>query len=73
LFRQFPKHLVVLTFISALAACSNKQIYESTQLNRQNECYKLPDAQIDECMEQHKKSFDEYDRKRQELLEEEDN
>jgi hypothetical protein len=54
-----------------LPACSNQQLYDAIQQNRQLECQKLPGIQYEECMKQHSQPYDEYERQRQELLDKE--
>jgi hypothetical protein len=51
-----------------LAACSQQQVYDAVQQNRQLECQKLPDSQYEECMKQYSEPYKEYERERQELL-----
>ena len=53
----------------AVAACSHEQVYNAIQQNQQLECQKLPGAQYDECMEQLSEPYQEYQRSREELLE----
>ena len=66
------KRLTVALMIIAcnvLTACSNRQVYDAVQNNRRLECDKLPDsAQRDECLQQYSESYDEYQRKREEIL-----
>lgn len=54
--------------LSALAACSNQQLYNNIQKNRQLECQKLPGRQYDECMKQVSEPYEAYERDRQELI-----
>lgn len=69
------KLLIIATLIAVsalISSCSNRQIYDSVQNNRRMECDKMPDsAQRDACLEQYSESYDSYQRKREELLEEE--
>lgn len=51
-------------------ACSHQQVYDAVQQNRQLECQKLPGTQYEECMKQFSEPYEEYERERQELLEE---
>ena len=48
--------------------CSNKSIYNNVQLNNRQSCQKLPPSQYDECIKQTEKSYDEYERERNEIL-----
>ena len=60
--------LFLLGALLTLVACTNQEIYEATQKNRQQECQKLPtSAAIEQCMEQYKEPYEDYERKRKEL------
>lgn len=64
-------HPVVLVLcVLALPACSNRQVYEAIQQNRQLECQKLPGTRYEECMRQYSEPYDEYKRDRDELTKE---
>ncbi|MEE4144950.1 MAG: hypothetical protein V2I26_09130 [Halieaceae bacterium] len=63
--------VVLALCILALPACSNRQVYDAIQQNRQLECQKLPGTQYDECMQQFSEPYDEYRRQRDELIKEE--
>lgn len=65
-------HLVVylIIFFSSLSACSNRQLYHSAQTSRLNECNNLIGYQRDKCLEQSSKSYEQYQREREEVLEE---
>jgi len=56
--------------VLALPACSNRQVYDAIQKNRQLECQKLPGTQYDECMKQVSEPYDDYKRDRDELTKE---
>lgn len=62
--------LLIFVLLSAVVACSNKATYENIQINNRNECAKAPPAQYDECMARANRSYEEYQREREELLEE---
>ena len=57
-----------LFLLSVLAACSNQQLYNGIQKNRQLECQKLPGSQYDECMKEVSEPYEEYEHDRQELI-----
>ncbi len=67
--KGYPVALVL--FALALSACSNRQVYDAIQNNRQLECQKLPGTQYEECMKQFSEPYDEYRRERDELTKEE--
>jgi len=60
--------LILMTIIS-ITGCGNRAIYDNIQLNNRHDCAKLPISQYDECMERASKSYDEYEKERQENLE----
>ncbi len=62
--------LVLVLCVLALPACSNRQVYEAIQQNRQLECQKLPGTRYEECMRQYSEPYDEYKRDRDELTKE---
>ena len=62
--------VVLVLCVLALPACSNRQVYEAIQQNRQLECQKLPGARYEECMRQYSEPYDEYKRDRDELTKE---
>jgi len=62
--------ILFIAFIGAflLSACSNKEVYNTVQKNRKQDCQKLPPSVYEECIKQHSESFDEYERKRRQVL-----
>lgn len=50
-----------------LSSCSNRQMYNAVQNNRQIECQRLPVVQYDECMNELDESYDSYEKKREEI------
>lgn len=62
------KVIPLLLVLLILTGCSNRSIYENIQANNRMECSKLPPSQYDECVENANKSFDEYEREREEIL-----
>lgn len=64
------KYIVVGALLASVAACSHEQVYSAVQQNRQFECSKLPQPEYEECMRETGMSYDEYERRRQELLKE---
>ena len=62
--------LLLLLAAWLLQACSNQQVYDAIQQNRQLECQKLPGTQYEDCMKQYSEPYQEYERERQELLQE---
>lgn len=63
----FKAVLIALMLVSW--GCSNRALYEGTQINRINDCQKLQGRAFEDCMAQHQMSYPEYERKREEVLE----
>lgn len=63
------RYIILFCLSIILIGCSNKQMYEAAQNNRKSECRKLPDQQQEDCMKAHSESYEEYSRKREEVLE----
>lgn len=68
------KYAFVLFALSCMgmAACSNRSVYETIQANNRLDCQKVPVAQQEDCLRQADKSYEEYERERQELLKKDD-
>ncbi|HEY7886499.1 MAG TPA: hypothetical protein VIC08_16240 [Cellvibrionaceae bacterium] len=62
--------LLVLIPLLGAAACSNRTIYDGTLISQRNDCLKEPPGQYQQCLERNNKSYDEYQREREEILEE---
>lgn len=56
-------------FVLASTGCSNKAMYDNMRIHQRNECLKAPPPAHAECIERTKKSYEEYERERNELLE----
>jgi len=57
--------LVCISF----SGCCSKELYESTQPKYdENECRQLPPHQYEECINQEAKTFEEYKREREEII-----
>lgn len=63
------KVMSLLAMILFASGCTNQDIYNSIQKNRQNKCSTLPPLQYEECMKQHSETYQEYKRKRDVHLE----
>ena len=60
--------LFAVLLVGLVSACTNRGTYEGIKASNINECYRLPPSQQDECLEQANKSYEEYQREREELL-----
>ncbi len=60
----------LLLGVLVLAACTDRQLYQAIQNNRQLECQKLPGTQYEECMKQYSQSYESYRRDREALTKE---
>lgn len=62
--------LLILLTVLGVAGCSNKAIYENMRLNQRNECIEEPlPTTYAECIERTNKSYEEYQRERNEVAE----
>lgn len=62
--------LTSLGIALSLTACSARSTYNSIQISNQNECRRMVGSAYEECMARNSKSYEEYERERQELLKE---
>jgi len=58
---------IPLLALLLLQACTNRQVYEAVQQNRQLECQRYPDTRYEECMRQSETSYEDYEAERQAL------
>lgn len=54
-----------------LAACSQRQVYDSLQTNQRNECELLSGVQREECLKRLSPDYQTYQQQRRELLQQE--
>jgi PBP1b-binding outer membrane lipoprotein LpoB len=54
--------------VFATAGCSNKAAYQNLQLNKKQECRRLPVTEYDDCMREMAQSYEEYERQRQQAI-----
>ena len=65
--------IILMASLSVSAtACINRTVYESVQHNERFDCQKQPLSQQEECERQASKSYEQYERERQELLNKEE-
>lgn len=62
------KNVFLLVLLLVIAGCSNRAVYENLQINQRNKCQQGPQAAYEECMRGVDKSYEEYERERQEHL-----
>lgn len=65
------KKLIFAVAVFTLSACTSQELYHYVQHNKVQDCRKMVDPLYEECMEQYGKSWEDYERERQELLAEE--
>lgn len=63
------KKLLILLVLFAVAACSNRAIYENMRIEQRNECMREQSPRYEECIERTNKTYEEYQRERKEVLE----
>ena len=59
------KVLIVLVMVG-VAGCSSKAIYDKFRLDERNRCIKEPQSTYFECIKRTYKSYEEYEREREE-------
>ncbi len=68
----FVKNRLLIGFIvitnGLVISCSSKQVYDVIQHNQKQECFRLPLSMQKDCLDKLGDDFDEYTRKRQEVL-----
>lgn len=67
--KNMSKYACALTLLAILTSCSNNQIYDAIQQNRQSTCIQLPPPQHQECVENYSEHYDSYSEKRAEVME----
>jgi hypothetical protein len=65
--------LMILMVLLAVTGCSNRAVYENIRIHQRNECLKELPSRYEECIEPPNKSFEEYQRERKEVLEQDSN
>ncbi len=60
---------VIYICTSLLMSCTSQDVYNAVQDNMQQECQNLPSSAYENCVNGHSESYSEYERKRQEELE----
>ncbi|WP_213998306.1 hypothetical protein [Arsukibacterium sp.] len=57
--------VVLAAAMTVVSGCSNKAVYQNLQLNKKQECRRLPLTEYDDCMRGMDQSYEEYERQRQ--------
>ncbi len=65
-------NVLKVCILLGLTGCSNKAVYDNIRLYEKNECLKAPPPTQLECMDKASKSYEEYERERKALLEEDE-
>lgn len=61
--------IFVISLIVLLSGCSGRQLFDVAQESKRNECRRLPPAQQAECMRDVEPSYEDYQRRRREVIE----
>ncbi len=62
-------HKLIMLFLSlSFFGCSNKAVYDNMQLNNRRACDKVPPSQYEECIDRASKTYEEYERERNEEM-----
>ena len=63
------KSILPVLILILFSGCSSRELYESTQPKYgENECRQLPPDQYDDCIKMETKSYEEYQKDREEIL-----
>jgi hypothetical protein len=63
------KIVLFTVVLISFTGCSSKELYESIQpKHNDNECRKLPPHEYDECIKHETKSYEEYKKEREEII-----
>ncbi len=54
-------------FVLFIAACSNKEIYDSVQANQRSQCVELPPTEYQQCKEKERLSYEQYQEEREKV------
>ncbi|MBA6328272.1 hypothetical protein H4J46_10030 [Colwellia sp. MB02u-6] len=61
--------ILAICLIFTLSGCTNKEFYNSTQpKNNESECRKLHPTEYEKCISLGSKSYEEYEKERQEVI-----
>ncbi|GGD73945.1 hypothetical protein [Lacimicrobium alkaliphilum] len=60
----------VLILLVGATGCSNRGMYENLRIHQRQECLERPPSESIECLQRTNKSFEEYQREREEALKE---
>ena len=63
------KVVIFLFVLLGISGCSNRAIYDNMRIKQRSECLKEPPSTYFECIERTNKSYEEYKREREEVLE----
>lgn len=63
-------YFLVILFFVCLQGCSSRQWYETVHQNQKIQCQKVPYNEYAECMERANETYDQYKRKRDEVVKE---
>ncbi len=58
------KSLFILSVILIFPACSNQQLYNMVNGRAKQQCYQLPQSEVDDCIEQNSDNYNDYNRKK---------
>ena len=62
--------ILMACIVFSMAGCSNKAVYDNIQHNNRRACNTVPPAQYEACIERSNKSYEEYKREREAVVEE---
>jgi len=65
-----PQNLFILILLTLLTACTKQSWYAGAQSAQTAHCMKGPASEYEDCIKQSNQDYDEYSKKREQLLKE---
>ena len=59
---------VIMVLVPMFAGCTNRQVYEGLQERNRQQCYQLPQGEMERCLQRNDVDYEEYRRQREETL-----
>lgn len=62
------RFVILISCLLSVFGCSQRQLYNAAQQNRQQSCEKLPPDEREACLAQYQQSYDDYSEQRQQVI-----
>lgn len=60
--------IVAVFTVLALQGCGSAEVYDAINENRRDACRRVPPAEYEDCMERYSEPYEDYKRKRDEVV-----